>query len=131
MTARLPAVLLVGGLISFAASASVALTASNAVDASSVGYELRAQGSNDLKPAGCPGTLVSLVTGDTLIVGTGASELILGSPGVDTISGGAGDDCIVGGDGDDVLHGGPDFDTCMGGPGADTFPGGECEVPIQ
>jgi hypothetical protein len=75
---------------------------------------------------GTPGDDVILATGSTptTIRGGGGDDIICGTPAPDRIFGGLGDDEIMAGSGADVIEGGAGADTISGNLGSDTISGG-------
>jgi Ca2+-binding RTX toxin-like protein len=104
-----------------------AVTASNAVPASSIGSDTESISPGGLAPLLCATVPVSVLVVGTS--GTSASELMLGSPAANSMRGRGGADCVLGGAGADTIDGGAGIDVCVGGPGADAF--SRCETAIQ
>lgn len=71
-----------------------------------------------------PGT-ITLLDGDDVFIGNGASDRVSGGAGNDSLSGNLGDDSLYGRDGADTLSGGDGDDRLYGEGGPDTLIGGD------
>lgn len=69
-------------------------------------------------------SVVSSITADAVVRGSGGNDVLVGGSGDDNLAGGSGRDTLRGRGGDDILNGHDDDDICDGGTGNDHCHGG-------
>jgi hypothetical protein len=132
MVAPIAALLLIGGLLPFAAEAAAPAAARSCLGA--VATIVGTSGDDVLH--GTPHADVIVGRGgddringrggDDLICGGAGRDLLSGAGGSDQLDGDGGKDALAGGRGDDELDGGASKDRCSGGPGKDLLE--RCEL---